>query len=361
DVHITDSGLSGYALSETIGWINLNNVINDGAGNLSGYAWSENTGYINFNPTNGGVIINSSGEFTGSALSETIGWIVFDNCDYQVKTDWRPQSARVCVSWTYSDWSSCSNGQQTRTIISSSPAGCSGGSPVLSQSCSSGGGGGGLPPRAYNPPNPPLSSQDNPEGEFKIIINNGEQSTNSLTVNLKLFAGKDTTRMSISNNSDFKNASIIPYQETIIWMLNNEIDFISDSCKDIAIYAKFYTEYGVASEVAVAKITLAQETQNQKSKTDQKNFAYSRERLKSLPEEQNTAKELKQELENHYGKNRIPVHKKHWHTIVNSYVYGNYPINAITQAIKFGGKTVHPSIPFSAWKKAGDYSEWINK
>ncbi|MEA2065297.1 MAG: GIY-YIG nuclease family protein, partial [Patescibacteria group bacterium] len=42
DVHITDSGLSGYALSETIGWINLNNVINDGAGNLSGYAWSEN-------------------------------------------------------------------------------------------------------------------------------------------------------------------------------------------------------------------------------------------------------------------------------------------------------------------------------
>lgn len=93
DVHITDSGLSGYALGENIGWINLDNVTNDGAGNLSGYAWNENAGWIKFNPTNGGVVINSSGEFTGSALGENIGWIIFD-CDYQVKTDWRPQSAR---------------------------------------------------------------------------------------------------------------------------------------------------------------------------------------------------------------------------------------------------------------------------
>ena len=49
----------------------------------------------------------------------------------------------TCTSWTYSDWSSCSGGQQTRTIVSSSPSGCSAGSPTLSQSCSSGGGGGG--------------------------------------------------------------------------------------------------------------------------------------------------------------------------------------------------------------------------
>ena len=152
DVHITDSGLSGYALSENMGWLYLGDVVNDGEGNLSGYAWSENAGWIKFNPTNGGVVINSSGEFTGSALGENIGWIIFD-CDYQVKTDWRPQSARICTSWTYSDWSSCSNGQQTRTIISSSPAGCSGGSPVLSQSCSSGGGGGRL---SENSPSYPL-------------------------------------------------------------------------------------------------------------------------------------------------------------------------------------------------------------
>lgn len=156
NVHVTDSGLSGYALAENIGWIYLGSITNDGEGNLSGYAWSENTGWIKFNPTNGGVIINSSGEFTGSALSENVGWIIFGG-DYKVKTDWRPQSARVCTSWTYSDWSSCSNSQQTRTVVSSSPSGCSGGSPTLSQSCSSGGGGGGggsYGLSVYYPPSP---------------------------------------------------------------------------------------------------------------------------------------------------------------------------------------------------------------
>src|SRR3989344_7395473 len=56
-------------------------------------------------------------------------------------------TSRVCavnVQWNYlpmctfvySDWNSCSaNGQQTRTIISSSPNGCSGGNPILTQSC----------------------------------------------------------------------------------------------------------------------------------------------------------------------------------------------------------------------------------
>lgn len=41
-----------------------------------------------------------------------------------------------CTSWTYSDWSACSvDGIQTRTIITSLPDGCSGGSPVLNQTC----------------------------------------------------------------------------------------------------------------------------------------------------------------------------------------------------------------------------------
>lgn len=49
----------------------------------------------------------------------------------------------TCNSWIYSDWTGCSNGTQSRTIVSASPAGCFGGNPVLSQNCSSGGGGGG--------------------------------------------------------------------------------------------------------------------------------------------------------------------------------------------------------------------------
>jgi len=47
------------------------------------------------------------------------------------------QAAQVtCTSFTYSAWSACgANGQQTRTVVSSAPAGCTGGSPVLTQAC----------------------------------------------------------------------------------------------------------------------------------------------------------------------------------------------------------------------------------
>lgn len=50
----------------------------------------------------------------------------------------------TCTSWVYSSWSACSeSGQQTRTVLSSSPSGCTGGSPVTTQSCT------------YTPPVPP--------------------------------------------------------------------------------------------------------------------------------------------------------------------------------------------------------------
>lgn len=113
-VAITDSALSGYAFSETLGWLSLNcandsscatvdyKVSNNGNGTLTGYAWGENAGWVRFDPTGGGVSINSSGEFSGYAYGENIGWVVF-NCgttgscatvDYKVGTDWRPRSAR---------------------------------------------------------------------------------------------------------------------------------------------------------------------------------------------------------------------------------------------------------------------------
>src|SRR3989339_100763 len=45
-------------------------------------------------------------------------------------------SVPVCLSFTYSNWSLCaSSGVKTRTVVSSYPAGCAGGNPVLSQSC----------------------------------------------------------------------------------------------------------------------------------------------------------------------------------------------------------------------------------
>lgn len=111
---ITDSALSGYAFSETLGWLSLNcsndsscatvdyKVSNNGNGTLTGYAWGENAGWVRFDPTGGGVSINSSGEFSGYAYGENIGWVVF-NCsttnscstvDYKVGTDWRSRNSR---------------------------------------------------------------------------------------------------------------------------------------------------------------------------------------------------------------------------------------------------------------------------
>jgi hypothetical protein len=42
----------------------------------------------------------------------------------------------TCTAFTYSAWGPCTNGQQARTVVSATPAGCTGGDPVLTQSCS---------------------------------------------------------------------------------------------------------------------------------------------------------------------------------------------------------------------------------
>lgn len=103
NVKVSDSGLSGFAWGEGIGWVNLapsdGGVVNNGEGILSGYATSEFGGWINFN----GVTITSNGEFMGYANSEKFGRISFncknnDSCavdEYKVVTDWRPISIRA--------------------------------------------------------------------------------------------------------------------------------------------------------------------------------------------------------------------------------------------------------------------------
>ena len=44
----------------------------------------------------------------------------------------------TCTSFVYSGWSECYLGTQTRTVVSSTPIPCTGGSPVLSQTCNCG-------------------------------------------------------------------------------------------------------------------------------------------------------------------------------------------------------------------------------
>lgn len=47
-----------------------------------------------------------------------------------------PVAPVTCTSFTYSDFGACQpDGTQTRTVLTSSPAGCTGGSPVLTQPC----------------------------------------------------------------------------------------------------------------------------------------------------------------------------------------------------------------------------------
>jgi len=243
DVHVTDSALTGYAWAENIGWISLNcsndsscgtvdyKVSNTSEGTLSGNAWTENNGWIDFNPTGGGVTIDSNGDFAGYAWGENIGWIVF-NCattsscgavDYKVKTDWRPQSARPST-----------------TTTTPSP--------------------GGLIP----PPTPPLSTVENPEGGFKVVINPlklrsgkliNSKYTRKREVSLTLFVGKDTKKMAISDNSKLKGGTgRIAFQSPYTYDLCQG----QTTCPEgsYTIYVRFYTKYNGPSETFSTSIIL---------------------------------------------------------------------------------------------------------
>lgn len=124
------------------------------------------------------------------------------------------------------------------------------------------GGAGGLPAVYLTPPSPPAPSAENPEGEFKVIVPEGEgegetpageiiiaTSTADRTITLKLFAGLNVKKMAISEDPEFKDADIEPYKETKEWTL-------SKGAGEKTIYVKFYTEYGVPSETISVNIIL---------------------------------------------------------------------------------------------------------
>ncbi|MBU1178260.1 hypothetical protein KJ903_03485 [Patescibacteria group bacterium] len=77
--------------------------------------------------------------------------------------------------------------------------------------------------------------------------------------------------------------------------------------------------------------------------------------------EQAAATELRTELERYFGTGLIPISAENWPTVVNAYLYGDYSVQAIVQAIRYGGKTTHPSIPYRLWSRTTDYQNYINK
>jgi len=97
----------------------------NGTGSGPTYYWDDGLGKNSFNFAKKDFKLNN---YEGYFLS----------CDKGVDFTWMP-SCRVtspCSSFTYSDWTGCGvNGTQTRTVVSSTPVGCQGGDPVISQTC----------------------------------------------------------------------------------------------------------------------------------------------------------------------------------------------------------------------------------
>ena len=107
-----------------------------------------------------------------------------------------------------------------------------------------------LPPSAYLPIKSPAPSLENPKGEFRVLINNGEESTFSRKVTLKLDGGSDATMVAIDEDPQFKvHRGLIKYQPEIEWTL-------SEGEGKKIVYVEFYNEWGKKSPVVSDSIFL---------------------------------------------------------------------------------------------------------
>ncbi len=97
------------------------------------------------------------------------------------------------------------------------------------------------------------------------------------------------------------------------------------------------------------------------SQSVQSNLRYYTESKRNLVLEQKLAQDLRTYLIKQFN-GRVPrISRENWFTLIRAFVYGGYPGEAIVQAIKFGGKTVHPMIFWSAWRDTSTYKEYINR
>jgi len=173
---IADSGMAGSAWNENRGWITLHpsqsGVTVDANGNLSGSAWMQGTGWINFT----GALVNSSGVFTGTTATGDNGVAINFSCSQcHVTTDYRPSNFRTSGS--------------SSTSTTGGP----------------GGGSGGIGSGA----------------SAQLLINNGNQSTNSRDVTLTIRGGSGNSSLDISNNSDFTGSVQDSYVSSRTWRLSD--------------------------------------------------------------------------------------------------------------------------------------------
>ncbi len=83
------------------------------------------------------------------------------------------------------------------------------------------------------------------------------------------------------------------------------------------------------------------------------------QQCRNFNEEKARAEELKTYLNQVYRNNVPPAALRNWYTLVNAYTYGGYSKESIVKAVKWGGKTVHPTIPYSAWQTSQDFKNYI--
>ncbi|MBA4318433.1 MAG: hypothetical protein C0412_08535 [Flavobacterium sp.] len=90
----------------------------------------------------GGKDLVSAGEYKvmisftqGSDTSMSLIGLYSIFVDFSSQDNSTTTSPNTCSSFTYSNWGICSNDTQTRTVLNSMPSDCTGGSPILTQSC----------------------------------------------------------------------------------------------------------------------------------------------------------------------------------------------------------------------------------
>ncbi len=82
---------------------------------------------------------------------------------------------------------------------------------------------------------------------------------------------------------------------------------------------------------------------------------------RDLAAERASASRLKQDLDKAFRGSIPAAARANWFRLVNAVTYGGYSNEAVVKAIQHGGKTVHPSIPWLAWKDSKDYQTYIKK
>jgi cytochrome b involved in lipid metabolism len=117
-------------------WIIVNNKVYDVTQYIPFHPGGQSR-IINNCGTDSTTLFNSSsggGHNHSSSARTTLANYLLGN----VVTDTAPvdPTAPTCTSFTYSNWGTCTTASvQYRTVVTSSPSGCAGGSPVTSQSC----------------------------------------------------------------------------------------------------------------------------------------------------------------------------------------------------------------------------------